>query len=94
MLAEKLCHELPELLSQRVDECVGWEVAVVCDPLTGSNPDAVRVLDAGRERMLEEGWDLTICMTDLPLRTSRWWPIVAAVSTRRKTAVLSLPPLE
>lgn len=28
---------------------------VVCDPLTGSEPDAVRVIDAGRERMLEEG---------------------------------------
>jgi hypothetical protein len=43
--------------------------------------------------MLEESWDLTICMTDLPLRTNIWWPVVAAVSTARKTAVLSLPPL-
>src|SRR3954447_2174200 len=32
-------------------------------------------------------------MTDLPLRTNRLWPIVAAVSTARKTAVLSMPPL-
>src|SRR4051812_16811871 len=93
MLAENLCTELAELLSQRVDGRVAWEVSVICDPLTGSAPDAVRVLDAGREWMLEEGWDLTICMTDLPLRTHRWWPIVAAVSTVRKTAVLSLPPL-
>ena len=93
MLAEELCTELPELLSERVDERVSWDVAVICDPLTGSNPDALRVLDVGRERMLEESWNLTICMTDLPLRTNRWWPIVAAVSTGRKTAVLSLPPL-
>jgi hypothetical protein len=31
-------------------------------------------------------------MADLPLRTNRLWPIVAAVSTARKTAVLSMPP--
>jgi hypothetical protein len=93
MLAEELRTELAELLSRRVDGRVLWEVSVICDPLTGSAPDAVRVLDAGRERMLEESWDLAICMTDLPLRTNRWWPIVAAVSTARKTAVLSLPPL-
>ena len=93
MIAEKLYAELPELLSEHVDDCVSWDVAVVCDPLTGSNADAVRVIDAGHARMLEEGWDLTICITDLPIRTSRWWPIVAAVSTARKTAVLSLPPL-
>jgi hypothetical protein len=93
MIAEDLSSELPDLLSQRVDECVHWEVSVICDPLTGSNPDAVRVIDAGRERMLEEDCDLTICMTDLPLRTNKLWPIVAAVSTARKTAVLSMPPL-
>src|SRR5215210_6259259 len=92
-IAEELSTELPELLSEHVDGHVHWEVSVICDPLTGSAPDAVRVLDAGRERMLEESWDLTICMTDLPLRTNTWWPIVAAVSTVRKTAVLSLPPL-
>src|SRR5215210_6335943 len=92
-IAEELSTELPELLSEHVDGHVSWDVSVVCDPLTGSEPDATRVIDAGRERMLEESWDLAICMTDLPLRTNRWWPIVAAVSTVRKTAVLSLPPL-
>jgi hypothetical protein len=93
VLAEELCTELAELLSERVDERVHWEVVVICDPLTGSNPDAVRVLEAGHERMIEESWDLAICITDLPLHTNRWWPIVAAVSIGRKTAVLSLPPL-
>ena len=91
-IAEELATELPELLSQHVDDGVSWGVSVICDPLTGSAPDATRVIDAGRERMLEEGWDLTICMTDLPLGTNRQ-PIVAAVSSARKAAVLSLPPL-
>ena len=60
-IAEELSTELPELLSRRVDDRVSWEVSVICDPLTGSDPDAARVIDAGRERMVEEGWDLAIC---------------------------------
>jgi len=54
-IAQELSTELPELLSQRLDECVSWEVSVICDLLTGSDPDAVRVVDAGHERMVEEG---------------------------------------
>ena len=91
-LAQDLSTELPELLSRRVDERVSWEVSVICDPLTGSDPDAVRVIDAGRERMEEEGWNLAICLTDLPIRTDGR-PVVATVSTAYNVAVLSLPPL-
>jgi hypothetical protein len=91
-IATQLSTELPELLSKRVDDRVSWDVSVVCDPLTGSEPDAARVIDAGRERMLEEGWDLAICITDLPIRNDGQ-PVVAAVSTARKLAVISLPPL-
>jgi hypothetical protein len=91
-IAEELSTELPELLSRRVDDRVSWEVSVICDPLTGSDPDAARVIDAGRERMVEEGWDLAICMTDLPLRIDGR-PIVATVSTAYKVGVISLPSL-
>jgi hypothetical protein len=91
-LAQELSTKLPQLLSRRVDERVSWEVSVICDPLTGSEPDAARVIDAGRERMEEEGWNLAICLTDLPIRTDGR-PVVATVSTAYNVAVLSLPPL-
>jgi hypothetical protein len=91
-IAAELSTELPELLSQGVDGRVSWDVSVFCDPLTGSDPDAARVIEAGHERMVEESWDLAICLTDLPLRTDGP-PVVAAVSAARKVAVLSLPPL-
>jgi len=91
-LAQELSTKLPQLLSQRVDERVSWEVSVICDPLTGSEPDAARVIDAGRQRMEEEGWNLAICLTDLPIRTDGR-PVVATVSTAYNVAVLSLPPL-
>src|SRR5829696_6990418 len=91
-LAQELSTKLPELLSWCVDERVSWEVSVICGPLTGSEPDAARVIDAGRERMEEEGWNLAICLTDLPIRTDGR-PVVATVSTAYNVAVLSLPPL-
>ena len=91
-LAQELSTKLPQLLSRRVDERVSWEVSVICDPLTGSEPDAARVIDAGHERMVEEGWNLAICLTDLPIRTDGL-PVVATVSTAYNVAVLSLPPL-
>jgi chromate transport protein ChrA len=91
-LAQELSTKLPQLLSRRVDERVSWEVSVICDPLTGSEPDAARVIDAGRERMEEEGWNLAICLTDLPIRTDGR-PVVATLSTAYNVAVLSLPPL-
>ena len=37
------------------------------DPLTGSEREAPEILDVCRERMLREGWDLAICLTDLPV---------------------------
>jgi hypothetical protein len=91
-IAEELSAELPELLSRRVDDRVSWEVSVVCDPLTGSDSDAAPVIDAGRERMVEEGWNFAICLTDLPIRVDGR-PVVATVSTAYNVAVLSLPPL-
>ena len=54
-IAEELSDELPDLLSQHVDDRVSWDVSVIRDPLTGSEADAVQVIDAGSERMLEEG---------------------------------------
>ena len=91
-IAEELAGELPELLSRRVDDRVSWEVLVVCDPLTGGEPNAVEVIDVGCERRQEEGWDLAICITDLPIRNNGR-PVVAALSTGCKVAVVSLPPL-
>lgn len=37
------------------------------DPLTGSERDTPELLDVRRERMLEEGWDLAVYLTDLPV---------------------------
>jgi hypothetical protein len=42
--------------------------------------------------LLERGWDLAVCITDLPLQTARR-PVIAHVSRTHGIAILSLPAL-
>jgi hypothetical protein len=91
-IARELASELPDLLTNRVDDSVSWEVPVVVDPLTGTDREAPEILDVCRERMLGEGWDLALCLSDLPVyRSGRL--VAADVSAKRGVAGLSLPAM-
>ena len=91
-IAGELADELPDLLGRRVDVRVSWDVSVFVDPLTGSERDAPEILDVCRDRRVREGWDMAVCMTDLPVyRNGRL--VVADVSASRGVAGLSLPAL-
>src|SRR5215216_251154 len=91
-IAQELASELPDLLRRRVDGGVSWDVAVVVDPLTGTDREAPEILDECREKMLSEGWDLALCLTDLPVyRDGRL--VAADVSSERGVAGLSLPAM-
>jgi hypothetical protein len=50
------------------------------------------MIDAGRERMVREGWDLAVVLTDVPLRIGRR-PVVADASATHGVALASLPAL-
>src|ERR671910_2080698 len=89
-MARELAPQLPKLLENRVDGDVSWEVPVVVDPLTGTDREAPEILDVCRERMLGEGWDLAVCLTDLPVFRDGTL-VVADVSAKRGVAGLSLP---
>jgi hypothetical protein len=91
-IARELASELPDLLAKHVDGGVSWEVPVVVDPLTGTDQKAPEILDACRERRLGEGWDLALCLTDLPVYRSGTL-VAADVSAKRGVAGLSLPAL-
>jgi hypothetical protein len=69
-IGHELASELPKLLSRYVDHSVSWDVSVVVDPLTGSEQDAPEILDVCHERLRREGWDLAVCLTDLPVYRS------------------------
>jgi hypothetical protein len=91
-LAQELASVLPDLLSSRVDGGVSWDVAVVVDPLTGTDREAPEILEECRQKMLSEGWDLALCLTDLPVY--RGGRLVAAdVSSERGVGGLSLPAM-
>lgn len=69
-----------------------WDVRFVSDRLVEPPADLSRLVAAARRRMLDEDWQLTVCLTDLPLQTARR-PVVAHVSMTHGVAVLSLPAL-
>ncbi|MEV4756392.1 hypothetical protein AB0J86_14930 [Micromonospora sp. NPDC049559] len=90
-LAGQVGTELTELLRARLPG-VRWAVRVLTERPTGAPTELAQVIDAVRQRLLAEGWNLAVCLTDLPLRTGRR-PVVAHASVSHGVAVLSLPAL-
>ncbi|MCW2912764.1 MAG: putative rane protein [Actinomycetia bacterium] len=91
-LADQLAPELPKLLSRRVNDRVSWTVRISPVPLTAGLHSTSEMLDAVRERKEQEGYDVAICLTDLPLRTDGR-PMAAHVNTVDRVGLISLPAL-
>ena len=87
----ELGDRLAALLAERYPS-VGWEVFLVRDPLVEPPVGLSELVDAARLRLLEEGWDLAVAITDLPLRLSRR-PLLTHSSPTHGTALVSLPAL-
>lgn len=90
-LAQTLHPGLADEISARLPGAI-WDVSYVSDRLVDRTADLSWLIGAARRRMLNEGWQLTVCITDLPLQTSRR-PVVAHGSMTHGVAVLSLPAL-
>jgi hypothetical protein len=82
-VADRLAAQLPG---------VRWKTDLVIDRLVEPPTDLTEVILAGRRMLLERGWHLAVCMTDLPLQTARR-PVIAHASATHGVAVLSLPAL-
>ena len=92
-VAGRLSAELAELLSSRVDHRVRWEVRSSWGAVAPRRDGGLNaLLDDVAERREAAGWDITICLTDLPLHVSRL-PLVAHYSLRRRAGLISLPAL-
>ena len=91
-VADALADELPGLLAERVTDAVIWSVPVVTDPVAATLSGGVEAIDAARELMLKHGWDLAVCLTDVPVRIGRR-PVVADASATHGVALISLPAL-
>jgi hypothetical protein len=91
-LAGELADDLPAALAEHVSADVTWEVPVVSDPLAAEATSGTAMIDAGRERMVRERWDLAVVLTDVPLRIGRR-PVVADASATHGVALVTLPAL-
>jgi uncharacterized membrane protein len=87
--ADRLADDLRARLAVRYPE-VQWDVGVRREALVDSPTAMTELLDRARERMLDEGWDLAVVVTDLPLRLSRR-PLLSHASPTHGVALVSLP---
>ncbi|MCW2956746.1 MAG: hypothetical protein JWO69_1615 [Thermoleophilia bacterium] len=87
-VALDLVDRLPKLLDRNHQG--RWHVALADDPLLAGRAGVQAVLDAGRDARIAAGWDVAICLTDVPLRDQKR-PLVAAVDRHDKVAVMNVP---
>src|SRR3954454_23913152 len=89
----RLTAELAGRLAERVDANVRWTVREGWGEVAPRRDGGVEaLLDDLAGRRTDAGWDVAICLTDLPLHTERV-PLVAQTSARRRVAMVSLPAL-
>ena len=87
MLADDLRAELDAHVPT-----VRWRVSTRVDALVHPPSDDATLVAAARDRLLKAGWDLVVCLTDLPLEAHRR-PVVAHASPLHGVAVVCLPAL-
>lgn len=69
-----------------------WEVTVVDDAVADRGPGALDVLEAARDRLLEEDWDLAVVLTSVPLLDGRR-AVVTQTAPVHGVGVVSVPAL-
>jgi hypothetical protein len=89
-LTAYLLERLPAALRERFPGA-SWPVVIRTEQFAGPGAD-VDLPQLARRLMLEEGWDLAVCLTARPLRVGRR-PVTAEASTSLGVGVISLPAL-
>jgi hypothetical protein len=90
-IVEHLAKKLPDLLRERVDPRIDWQVSLERKPLpVHQRPKAL--INIIREWREEQGWDLAICLTDIPFQ-AEGHPVVAEASGENGVGLISLPAL-
>ncbi|AIF45154.1 hypothetical protein [Virgibacillus sp. SK37] len=89
-IASDLIKELPELLPDRIDKDVSWEVEMTIDSLVGVAENTKQVLEKADNIKEENNWDYAICLTDLPIFFGKYL-VVANASLKDQVAQISVP---
>jgi uncharacterized membrane protein len=92
VIAAELAHELPGVLASRITDRVKWDVRYAATPIPVLAEGTQPLLDAVRERMGKDGWDIGIGLTDIPI-SHEGQPEVVRASLPDRAALVSLPAL-
>jgi hypothetical protein len=90
-IAEVVATELPTSLEKALGPGITWHIDVSCERLP-ADESGPHVGDVARARKNDEGWDLVICITDLPRHDGKR-PVIADVDVDDGMALASLPSL-
>jgi hypothetical protein len=90
-LADDLAEALPKVLGERHPD-TNWQVVVQEEPLAAASALDVDLIRVARERMLSEGWDVALCLTELPLLIGHN-PVTAHASIVHGVGLVSVPAL-
>jgi hypothetical protein len=69
-----------------------WCIEVVEGRLVQPPATDADIVKAARKTLLDKGWDVVVCLTDLPLHVEQR-PVVAHASPVRNVAIVSVPAL-
>jgi hypothetical protein len=69
-----------------------WRVEAVEGRLVQTPATDAAIVDAARRLLLDSGWDVVVCLTDLPLHIHRR-PVVAHANPVHNVAIVSVPAL-
>jgi hypothetical protein len=69
-----------------------WRVEVMESRLVQPPATDAAIVDAARRLLLDRGWDVVVCLTDLPLHIHRR-PVVAHANPVHNVAIVSVPAL-
>ena len=90
-LTESLIPEITDRLAEQLPGA-RWRLEFVSDRLAEPPTVLSELVSAGRRVLLGRGWQLAVCVTDLPLQTARR-PVIAHGSSTHGVAVVSMPAL-
>jgi hypothetical protein len=92
MARRVIADGLQSLLEQRLPGAT-WRIQVEQDRLVTPPASDAEIVDAARRLLLHRGWDVVVCLTDLPLRSRARRPVLAHTNPVHRVAVLCVPAL-
>ncbi len=90
LIGDQLAQDLPQLLTDQVDSEQAWDAQVLRERLPPSDSRHTAMMELAETKMAEYGWDMVVCVTDLPMRSGKR-AIMADMNSERRVVVVSLP---